>query len=145
MIISHLFHYLPFILLLGSSKLARTRMALAAKLYWVKLTELVTQACRKNKTPTLNFSVIALLLNWHLLSLSVTLSEWWTEKCYFSQCDSQWKNGFSLGDVGIFFFFFLGLEMSLKQTNKCTIQLVPLNKYSTQWWTEKKHTALVLA
>lgn len=63
MIISHLFHYLPFILLLGSSKLARTRMALAAKLYWVKLTELVTQACRKNKTPTLNFSVIALLLN----------------------------------------------------------------------------------
>lgn len=51
-IISQLFHYLQFVLLLGSSKLAGARMALAAEIYWVKMTELVTRACKKNKTQT---------------------------------------------------------------------------------------------
>lgn len=127
MIISHLFHYLQFILLVGSSKLARTRMVLAAPLYWVKM----TQACRKNKTPTPNHSVMALLLNWHLPLPPVRLAlRAVNREMLFQQCGGQWRNG-GLCDFS---------KEVAKKINKSTMQLVTLNKYSTHLIRVKAHS-----
>jgi hypothetical protein len=72
-ITSHIFHYLQFFLLLDSSKLARTRTVLAAGLYWVKMTEPITKANKRNKATTSNYNVIAYPLNRHFLSPSAKL------------------------------------------------------------------------
>lgn len=105
-IISQLFHYLQSVFLLDSSKLSWTRIVLAAKLYWVKMTEPVTPACKGKESdytiqacPPADFShplcrlsvsaeeILCLLILWPQ-AVDFLWRLWW----FFWKCNFKKKN-----------------------------------------------------